>query len=287
VVVLETRTTAYVDILGFSDRLARATEREELLESIARTLRYVQKKKSDLYAPLPEEPPANCLATMEAPSIAFGASSERTAEMSAVSDCFAISDGGPLAYTVVARAQELAFTLLEEEGFLCRGGIVKDGFYHHDGVAFGPALIRAHDLEDRVANYPRIVVDDALAASYFAWEVSLDQYIKSPPPEGSRLRGLRYPRLLDRDGDGCYFVNLFVPIPDVVWDGWRLDGDRWPKRFRAVKAQLAGLLEEATAKPKPNPNHLANIRWLVRHFNTNVGTEEFRRRVAAIEPIPE
>lgn len=286
VVALETRTTAYVDILGFSDRLAQAEQRAELLDSIHRALYSVKQKESEVYAPLPEQPVPICQASMQAPSDVFGPPTQRTAEMSAVSDCFAISDAGPLAYTVIARAQELAFTLLESEGFLCRGGIVEDAFYHQDGVAFGPALIRAHDLEERVANYPRILVDDALAMRYFAWEGQLDQYVRSPPAAGSRLSGLRYPRLLARSDDGCYFVNLFVPIPDLIPTGWQLDGGVWPERFRVVRARLVERLDEAQARPKPNPNHLAKIRWLVNQFNVNVETEDFRSRVAAIPRIP-
>jgi hypothetical protein len=44
---------------------------------------------------------------------------------------------------------------------LLRGGIVRGDVYHHDRVAFGPALIAAYELE-RAAKYPRIVLDDSV-----------------------------------------------------------------------------------------------------------------------------
>jgi len=279
--VLENRVTAYVDILGFSELIDRLKDREDVLASIERTLYLIRDKASAVY--VPEPPPVECLSTTEAPRIAFGQPAERTVEMSAFSDCFAISDGGPLACTVVARVQELAFTLLETDGVLCRGGIVEDLLHHRDGVAFGRALVRAHALENRVASYPRILVEDAFAQRYLAWEKELQQYVQAPAAAASVLTGLSYPKLLKRDSDGCYFVDLFVPIPDVVPNGWNLDGMRWPERFRSVRSRLAERLAETVSGGRPD--HLAKIRWLIARFNESVGTAEFRRRVCSIEPI--
>ena len=44
--------------------------------------------------------------------------------------------------------------------FLLRGGIAVGDIYHDDEVVFGPALNRAYELENKVAIYPRIVVDE-------------------------------------------------------------------------------------------------------------------------------
>ena len=99
--VLEKRVTAYVDILGFREIIDRLKEGDDRLASIERTLYYIRDKASGVY--VPEPPPAECLATTQAPRIAFGESAEHTVEMSAFSDCFAISDRGPLAWTVIAR----------------------------------------------------------------------------------------------------------------------------------------------------------------------------------------
>jgi hypothetical protein len=46
-------------------------------------------------------------------------------------------------------------------GFLLRGGITIGDIYHDDEVVFGPALNRAYYLESKVADYPRIILDQA------------------------------------------------------------------------------------------------------------------------------
>jgi hypothetical protein len=45
-----------------------------------------------------------------------------------------------------------------DAGVLVRGGITVGNLYHRNGVVIGEALIEAHELESRVANYPRILV---------------------------------------------------------------------------------------------------------------------------------
>ena len=44
-------------------------------------------------------------------------------------------------------------------GLLIRGGLTLGEFYFDEQFVWGPALLRAHDLESKVAVYPRIVID--------------------------------------------------------------------------------------------------------------------------------
>jgi hypothetical protein len=44
-------------------------------------------------------------------------------------------------------------------GFLLRGGVAIGDIYHDEEAVFGPALVRAYDLERTVAKVPRIVID--------------------------------------------------------------------------------------------------------------------------------
>lgn len=44
-------------------------------------------------------------------------------------------------------------------GWLLRGGITIGDFYINDTIVWGPALLRAYELEDKIANYPRVLID--------------------------------------------------------------------------------------------------------------------------------
>lgn len=45
-------------------------------------------------------------------------------------------------------------------GWLVRGGVTIGDFYIDDMVVWGSALVRAYELEDKIAVYPRVILDD-------------------------------------------------------------------------------------------------------------------------------
>jgi len=49
---------------------------------------------------------------------------------------------------------------------LIRGGVTFGDIFVDDNQIYGPAFIRAHDLESKFANYPRVVVDPALIREF-------------------------------------------------------------------------------------------------------------------------
>lgn len=56
---------------------------------------------------------------------------------------------------------ELAYIQAElaSEGVFLRGGVTIGQVYYNENQIFGPAMIRAYELETDYANYPRIVID--------------------------------------------------------------------------------------------------------------------------------
>jgi hypothetical protein len=52
---------------------------------------------------------------------------------------------------------------LLEDGHCCRGALVIGDLVHRADSIFGPALVEAHDIESRVAKYPRIVLSEEAA----------------------------------------------------------------------------------------------------------------------------
>lgn len=87
-------------------------------------------------------------------------------------------------------------------GLACRGAIVYCDIYHHREPNFnmvvGPALIKAHDLERRIAIYPRILLDSTLICT---WK----KYVTSEFPEVQES----WRNVLKQDQDGEWFLNIF------------------------------------------------------------------------------
>ena len=56
----------------------------------------------------------------------------------------------------------LSMSLLHQ-GLLLRGGLTIGKLYHQESMVFGPALLKAHELESRSAVYPRIIIELVLS----------------------------------------------------------------------------------------------------------------------------
>jgi hypothetical protein len=139
---------------------------------------------------------------------------------------------------------------LLKKGILCRGGVARGLMYHADGIAFGEGLVRAYDLERKVAKNPRIVIADEVAPTIFF-------RTNNPIP------------LIKRDADGEMFLNVFSHF-------W-LESDG--KSSAALVGASLGLadepglllvrqrLESALSRAQTrDPGILEKIRWEVRQF---------------------
>jgi len=98
---------------------------------------------------------------------------------------------------VVAFCKEVARELLKEK-FLVRGGISLGPLLHTEEMIVGPALVWAYELESKVANYPRIVVDSEIAR----WFNITDSL------------GDNSNWLMSIDGDNNQFIDYLSPDPD-------------------------------------------------------------------------
>ena len=74
------------------------------------------------------------------------------------SDCFIISMPMNFHGRIYSAVSELILPLLNE-GFVLRGGVVAGNIYHKDNIVFGPALIRAYEIEQNEAKFARILID--------------------------------------------------------------------------------------------------------------------------------
>jgi hypothetical protein len=175
----EDRIVAFVDVLGFADLVKKAgssSEAEAKLAGLIATNQLFEKMVQKWLGP-----------SMQG---AF------------FSDSFALSETPPEHWTIrLIRETGYLCRYLLLQGLACRGGIATGPLFHDGRFVVGPALVKAYELEQSVAVYPRIVLDEA---SMVHW---INEVTESAT---SQLRSL-----VKRDRDGQHFLDLFHP----AWPG--------------------------------------------------------------------
>ncbi len=140
--LLEARVVAFVDVLGFRALMQEVQADDPAkLQTVREVLEWIDRQK-------------DFLALLDDPRTPSGP----PVELSQFSDSLILSGPGIAAATdVVASVAGFAHVLLVN-GLLSRGAVVHGKAYHKGGVAFGPAVIDAYDIESKVARCPRIIV---------------------------------------------------------------------------------------------------------------------------------
>lgn len=223
-----TRVVAFVDILGFRAEVIRAGPRSERVQELLGILKGLQ----DYGVHLSE------------------AASER--EVTAFSDCIVISEPATddAYFTIVQLASHLATELLFR-GMACRGGIAKGWLHHSDGVVFGEALVKAYELESKMAVYPRVVLDFHVAQQLIPF--SLD----TP--------------WIRHDVDGIWYVNMFNNLAEHA--------DGKSKADESAFMRMAKSIHAAHAKVAPETKAGRNWSWLRIKFDESIdyyGSQVYR-----------
>jgi len=110
---------------------------------------------------------------------------------------------------------------------LFRGAVVYDKLYHKDTNIFGPAVLKAYEMERNMAIFPRIILDTNIIDMY-----SEKQGIKD-------LTTWRIDDVVTRDFDGQYFLDY---IPSILPE--EEDEDVIVKVKALFRKNLNGLIEE-------------------------------------------
>lgn len=263
----EKRVVAFVDILGFRSLLTRMATEPELFETIRDALESVME-----------------YGIMSRQSAALNSHyHESGIEMSAFSDCYAISARVGDELLVINVTRQLVLCLLEV-GVISRGAVVVGDLYHQHPVVFGQALVDAYELESSAANYPRILVTEEVVSAIH---------------ELDKLHGTSYAESIIRDSDGCWFIDAFWLWPNkYIWTSVSAEGkdervlDDTGRLaysmdvshidvFKRIHGHLVTNLLRATQPGRARLNHLLKLRWLVTRFNEAM----MRKRAVKIEPI--
>ena len=86
-------------------------------------------------------------------------------------------------------ARKIQMKFLIDHKIIVRGGITIGEFYADDKMVFGQGLIRAVELEDKIAKYPRIIIDNE------CFQESVSKLVET--------------RYILQDNDGLFYINYF------------------------------------------------------------------------------
>jgi hypothetical protein len=235
---LQQRFIAFVDILGFRALVERMPGEDGLFAAVRDALSDVHRQSLQF-----GDYRRNRKAKVREGAVPLTRNTDL--RMTAFSDCYVLSEISP-AWHVLAAVQALGSRLLAA-GILTRGAVVQGNAYHDSRVLFGPGIIEAYDLESKVAGYPRILVTEPVRRAVKGYD-----------------EGHWSSRLLQRDADGFWFVNLLTPSlsswAPLSTDRTRLDTKSYLMRVRR------SLLDQRK-RAKGNASHMSKVGWLIHKFN--------------------
>ncbi len=139
------RYIAFLDILGFKELVYRSEMDQEVLQRIDKAINYMHSNYMDNYEG-------------DMPMVDLGK------QVSFFSDSIVISYDvyNPGAgFFVLIDLVHICMDLISI-GILVRGGVTVGSLIHENNKCYGPAMVRAYELESKLAIYPRIVIDKSV-----------------------------------------------------------------------------------------------------------------------------
>lgn len=189
----EKRIVAFIDILGF-EKLIDETINEDGTDNIKKIATIVHAIEI-IRGPISD------------PEHVMESSKVVTQFSDSLVISFHISEESKVFYTLL-EIQRMIMNLVFE-GILCRGGIAFGKLVHNEKLIFGPAMVEAHKLESKVANYPRIILSEQII------NIGIDSramhHNKKQESEHIKSR-------LGKDPDGMYYLDYFIAIHNELED---------------------------------------------------------------------
>ncbi len=235
----------YIDILGFRELI-----KTKSVSDISRILRLVKEAVRPAFFKTPlKEVPADQYVNF--------------------SDLTVIST--PLEKPHNPPGSELFFRLLQlvhaqsrlaiDEGILIRGAVTLGFIVKSQGLLFGPALVRAYELEQHVAKHPRIIIDKAI---FRILDGLPGAWLHDKQTNKADLR-----RLMRKDDDGQLFVDYLWAARNEVDD---------PSVYPIFLDRHRKLIEERLELYAQNRDIRRKYKWLKRYHRETIARINKRRR---------
>lgn len=169
--VAEEHIIAFVDLLGFRERISQKGEKaDEEPKQILSLL-------TDFMA-LRGEAELNTKENSLSFRPAISAFSDHIVISYPAEQIEDIKENGSIALLInLQKVVGLLASLALEKGFLIRGAVTSGKLYHGNSIVFGAALIEAYDLERKVAIYPRVIFSNKAMALFPGLKSNSNQFL--------------------------------------------------------------------------------------------------------------
>jgi hypothetical protein len=155
-------------------------------------------------------------------------------------------------FKTLFKIQQLIIILVNR-GILCRGAISYGKLLHNSDYIFGPALVKAYELESKAAQYPRVILDKSIIEIGIRFHCFANTQIEEQLDIGN---------LLLKDSDDMYFIDYFVN-PELAFPNFHEDMGTYIKNLKSLI--ISGLeLGEKDASIK------IKYGWMKNKFNSLV-----------------
>lgn len=147
-------------------------------------------------------------------------------------------------FSIVNIVSLLQFEALFQFGFPLRGGITIGELFIDNSVVWGTGLIEAYQIEDKLANYPRVIVSQKVIDTY----------------EKQKEKDINLFAFIRQDQDGYWFIHYLIAAPNI----------------KLIPTLSANLAEEASLCEDKDDRAKQKINWIISYFNDFC--REFRDR---------
>jgi hypothetical protein len=177
-----------------------------------------------------------------------------------ISDAIAIStttlDTGLL--QILETIEDLAVDLLRE-GYFIRGALVRGKLYHDNTMVFGEALVRAYELENTIAQFPRIIISKEVMEDIARKGIGFFSEQKA-----------QFDAFIEQADDGPYFIHVLRKVAAEIQ---RAQTDNINKRpedqlqlldYAHMQDMIQKRLDEASFIPR----HFEKVQWFAKYWRS-------------------
>ena len=130
----------------------------------------------------------------------------------------------------------IQFEALIQFDFPLRGGITIGELFIDESIVWGTGLIEAYNIENNLANYPRVIVTQKVIESY----------------DTCSSKTVNLYSIIKEDNDGLWFVDYFLAAPNL----------------EIIPAISASLRDKAMSHANEDIRVRQKVNWIIAYFNS-------------------